>query len=134
MFLIPRQLFQFTLLTFVGFVVCVWTRLIHWVYLVGKFAMVWFNDEAWGFLGVGISIALIFTLFSWVFCIETFYKRFMKFYQKYREHQILAQDAPSSRRCSSAKVCKPALENEQSNKIFMPRRRRAIERKCETSK
>lgn len=97
----PSQLKQFQVLTLVALVIMVWTRGVHWVYLSVDFIRVWYQEKAWGFLTVGSVMILIFSLFNWAFCIEPYYKRFMKFVKVSAEYKALPEDASAQKRRSS---------------------------------
>jgi hypothetical protein len=98
----PRQLRQFQVLTFIALVVMVWTRAIHWFYLIAKFIMIWYHDKAWGFLIVGTIMCLVFSAFNWVYCIQPFYARFVKFMKVSADYSALPADVEPNTRRSSA--------------------------------
>ena len=75
----PKQLKLFQVLTMFTFVIMVITRVFVWFYLIFKFAMVWYEDSAWGFMTVGLIMASVFTFFNWVACIVPCYKSIIKF-------------------------------------------------------
>lgn len=107
----PSQLFQFTYLTWLGFISCLWGRAFHWVYLVYKFAQIWVEERAWTYLVVGMTVAVIFTIFSYFMCIEPFYKRLKKFIGVSAEYKSLPQDAsPSHGRSSVLALQNAAIE------------------------
>lgn len=97
----PNHLRQFQALTFVGLLMSMWARGIHWVYILFQFTQVWINDEAWIFLSIGVPVGLFFSLFNWFFCIGPFYKRFRKFMRVSREYTSLSATASPSHRRSS---------------------------------
>ena len=107
----PGQLRQFQALTFVALAVMVVTRGFHWVYLCGRFIKIWYDEKAWVFLGVGTVISIVFSFFNWGFCIEPFYKRFVKFIKVSAEYKKLAPDAaPRDRRASVMNLEKAAAD------------------------
>ncbi len=58
----PRQMRLFKVLNFICFVVVVWTRIIHWVYLASSFAIALFESGSWAFGLFGSYIGLyVFT-------------------------------------------------------------------------
>jgi len=97
----PNQLWQFQLLTFVGLVVMVWTRGVHWIMLCASFISVWYQEKAWGFMSVGTAMILLFSAFNWLLCIHPYYKRFVKFMRVSVEYKALPTDAPAQKRRSS---------------------------------
>mmetsp|Transcript_35614 Transcript_35614/g.47828 ORF Transcript_35614/g.47828 Transcript_35614/m.47828 type:complete len:304 (-) Transcript_35614:501-1412(-) len=58
------QLRQFLILSTVSFIVMLITRGFHWVYLVGEFIFVWYNEKAWSFLVIGAPFWLLFFIFQ----------------------------------------------------------------------
>lgn len=97
----PNQLRQFQLLSFIALAVMIITRGFHWVYLCGSLLVMWYQEKRWGFLVVGTIIAALFSLFNYGFCIEPFYKRFVKFMKVSAEYEKLPADAPARDRRSS---------------------------------
>lgn len=98
----PQQLRQFQFLTFLCLVVMIVTRGFHWLYLSGKFMIIWYQEERWIFLLVGTPVILVFSLLiNWVVCIESYYKRFVKFMKVSAEYKKLAPDAPAKDRRAS---------------------------------
>ena len=116
----PDQLRQFTILTLLGFLVCVWARAIHWFYLLWQFVQVWIEDQAYTFLVVGCLVCFIFTLFSYFLCIEPFYKRLVKFMKLSSEYNRLPSDAsPSQRRSSVINLQNAATELVATNEPLL---------------
>ena len=127
----PAELRQFQLLTFVALAVMIITRGFHWVYLCGSLLVMWYKEGSWGFLVVGTIISAIFSLFNYAFCIEPFYKRFVKFMKVSAEFRKLPTDAPARDRRASvinleaaaAAVLKRAnLEEELLADLFQDRK------------
>lgn len=104
----PSQLRQFKVLTFIALVIAIIARGFHWVYLCCKFIMIWYDERAWGFLVVGTIISLIFSLFNWAFCIEPFWKRFIKFMKVSAEYEKLPPDCPAKDRRASVIILEAA--------------------------
>lgn len=125
-----NQLRQFQAFTFVALTVMVWTRGVHWVYLCSNLVSIWYTEKAWSFLVIGSLISVIFSLFNWVFCIEPFYKRFIKFIKISAEYKALPADADPSRRRSSVEQLQAAAADllvhhqieEELAELFVPRK------------
>lgn len=97
----PNQLRQFQSLTFIALAIMIITRGFHWVYLCGSLLVMWYQEGKWGFLVVGTIISALFSLFNYGFCIEPFYKRFVKFMKVSAEYKKLPADAPARDRRAS---------------------------------
>ena len=98
----PRELQLFKILNFAALVTMMWTRVIHWTYLTTTLFVTWYHDEAWTFLFFGVLISLAFTGFSFVCCVQPFYRKFMKFLYVSAVYESLPSDATLDRRRSSA--------------------------------
>lgn len=92
----PGQLQQFQHLTLLALMVGLWSRVIHWMYLLGEFMMVWYNDKAYGFLAVGGALGTLFSLFSYVCIVEPSYKRWVKFRARKAEYEQVLTDQSSN--------------------------------------
>lgn len=77
-------------------------RFFHWVYLVGEFIFVWYNDKAWAFLVVGTFFLLIFSYFNFV-VLNHMYGRLQKFMKMSAEHDSLPSDATEKTRSQSVR-------------------------------
>ena len=95
------QLRQFQSLTFFGLCIMIVTRGFHWVYLCGSLLVNFHGEGRWGFLIVGTIISALFSLFNYSFCIEPYYKRFVKFMRVSAEYKSLPADAPARDRRAS---------------------------------
>lgn len=104
-----RQLRQFKTLNVVAFAVMIWTRVIHWVYLISDMLVTFYNDNAWTFLIVGILASLAFSLFSFLVCVKPFYKKLVKFHNASVEFESLPADATTSTRRSSVMKLEKAM-------------------------
>jgi hypothetical protein len=72
----PRQMRLFKVLNFICFVVVVWTRIIHWVYLASSFAIALFESGSWAFGLFGSYIGLyVFTRYSFHICVLPLYNK-----------------------------------------------------------
>ena len=111
----PSQLRRFQQLSILSLVVSVWSRIVHWLYLIGEFVVVWFKDQAYGFLVSGLLLGALFTLFSYLCVVEPQYKRWRKFRAKKAEHEeILSNDQGSPAQfvyCSQRRSGRAALRN-----------------------
>jgi len=106
-----RDLDQFRVLTFFALVIAIWCRGIHWVYLLFDFSMIWFEEKAWMFLGVGLFMGLVFSAFSWFLCIVPFFQRFLKFAKISNEYTSLTASASAAtRRQSMLRLSEAALD------------------------
>jgi len=76
---IPKELRKFQCCNFFALVVALWTRGVYFAYLSASLYLTWYKDKAWVFLFVGIAASVQFILFSLVFGIVPYYKRFAKF-------------------------------------------------------
>mmetsp|Transcript_26991 Transcript_26991/g.39475 ORF Transcript_26991/g.39475 Transcript_26991/m.39475 type:complete len:244 (-) Transcript_26991:38-769(-) len=83
------ELKQFLILSWISFLVMLITRFFHWVYLVGEFIFVWYNDKAWAFLVVGTFFLLIFSYFNFAIVLKSMYGRLQKFMKMSAEHDSL---------------------------------------------
>jgi len=97
----PRQLRQFKVLNFIAFITMLWTRGIHWVYLITTLLLAFYRDQAWAFLCLGTVLSLLFSLFNYALCLKPFYKKFVKFLHVSAEYESLPADASADRRRSS---------------------------------
>jgi len=89
----PRQLQQFQILSLIALVVSIWSRVIHWLYLLGEFMVVWYQDQAYGFLVIGGVLGALFSLFSYAIVVRPQCKRWLKFRnQKVEYDQVLSDD------------------------------------------
>ena len=71
-----RQMRLFKVLNFICFVVVVWTRIIHWVYLASSFAIALFDSGSWVFGLLHSYIALyVFTRYSFHVCVLPLYNK-----------------------------------------------------------
>jgi hypothetical protein len=105
----PTDLFKFQIVNFLLLVVNIWTRAFHWVYLVVNFCKVWYDDEAYWFLGIGVTVTLVFTVFNVLFCIIPIFQRWVKFALKTEEFKALPSDIDEgSRRKSIVELQKVA--------------------------
>jgi len=104
-----RQLRQFKTLNVVAFAVMIWTRVIHWIYLISEMLVTFYNDNAWTFLIVGILASLAFSLFSFLVCVKPFYKKLVKFHHASVEFESLPADATTSTRRSSVVKLEKAM-------------------------
>lgn len=101
----PRQLRQFKILTFLTLAIMLWTRAFNWTYLCVDFILVWYKDRAWGFLAAGTIMIVLFSIFNWLFCIQPFYGRFVKFMRASADYSTSLHDTSATaqeRRRSSA--------------------------------
>ena len=72
----PRQMRLFKVLNFICFVVVVWTRIIHWVYLASSFAIALFESGSWAFGLFGSYIGLyVFTRHSFHIFVLPLYNK-----------------------------------------------------------
>jgi hypothetical protein len=78
-----------------------WTRGIHWVYLITTLLLAFYRDQAWAFLFFGGLLSLGFSLFNYALCLKPFYKKFVKFLHVSAEYESLPADASADRRRSS---------------------------------
>eukprot|EP00577_Skeletonema_sp_RCC1716_P023057 CAMPEP_0113376682 /NCGR_PEP_ID=MMETSP0013_2-20120614/2758_1 /TAXON_ID=2843 ORGANISM="Skeletonema costatum, Strain 1716" /NCGR_SAMPLE_ID=MMETSP0013_2 /ASSEMBLY_ACC=CAM_ASM_000158 /LENGTH=134 /DNA_ID=CAMNT_0000258777 /DNA_START=836 /DNA_END=1237 /DNA_ORIENTATION=+ /assembly_acc=CAM_ASM_000158 len=78
-----------------------WTRGIHWVYLITTLLLAFYRDQAWAFLCLGTVLSLLFSLFNYALCLKPFYKKFVKFLHVSAEYESLPADASADRRRSS---------------------------------
>uniref|UniRef100_A0A7S4RQH1 TLC domain-containing protein n=1 Tax=Ditylum brightwellii TaxID=49249 RepID=A0A7S4RQH1_9STRA len=97
------QLSRFIILSWVSFIMMLITRVFHWVYLVGEFIFVWYNDKAWGFLGIGSPFLLLFSFFNFAMVIKPMYGRLQKFTKVAAEHKSLPPDASEKMRSKSVR-------------------------------
>ncbi|KAL7471011.1 hypothetical protein ACHAXS_013526 [Conticribra weissflogii] len=104
-----RQLRQFKTLNIVAFTVMLWTRVIHWIYLIFDMLVTFHNDKAWTFLVVGVLASLAFSLFSFLVCVKPFYKKLVKFHHASVEFESLPADATTSTRRSSVMKLEKAM-------------------------
>jgi hypothetical protein len=98
---VHSQLRQFQFLTGFALLISIWTRLFHWVYLCSQFILLWYKEQAYWFLAIGGSLALVFSGFNWVFCIKPFYGRFVKFLQLSHDYEKLPPSATIQQRRAS---------------------------------
>ncbi|KAL7553339.1 hypothetical protein ACHAWF_016614 [Thalassiosira exigua] len=94
----PSSLRQFTWLNFVVFVLMLWTRGFHWTYLCVDLFVTWFNDGAYWFLSIGVTLSSMFTVFNYLCCIKPFYRKFVKFLAVSGEYKALPPDASNEKR------------------------------------
>jgi len=97
------ELKQFLILSWISFLVMLITRFFHWVYLVGEFIFVWYNDKAWAFLVVGTFFLLIFSYFNFAIVLKSMYGRLQKFMKMSAEHDSLPSDATEKTRSQSVR-------------------------------
>ena len=72
----PRQMRLFKVLNSICFVVVVWTRIIHWLYLSSSFAIALFESGSWVFGLFGSYIGLyVFTRLSFHLCVLPLYNK-----------------------------------------------------------
>lgn len=96
------DMLQFLGCIFFVLLVFLWTRTFHWLYISSMFIHTWYQDEAWGFLVLGSIVLFFFSYLNiFVFTLYTF-KRFMKFWKQYKEHNALPVDASPEEKRSSA--------------------------------
>mmetsp|Transcript_1157 Transcript_1157/g.1891 ORF Transcript_1157/g.1891 Transcript_1157/m.1891 type:complete len:322 (+) Transcript_1157:996-1961(+) len=94
---------QFLILSWISFLVMLIARFFHWVYLVGEFIFVWYNDKAWAFLVVGTLFLLIFSYFNFAIVLKSMYGRLQKFMKMSAEHDSLPSDATEKTRSQSVR-------------------------------
>jgi hypothetical protein len=97
----PKQLRHFKVLNFIALSTMIWTRIIHWTYLTTTLFITFYKDKAWAFLCFGILISIAFSGFSYVCCVQPFYKKFVKFLHVSAEYEALPPDASTDHRRSS---------------------------------
>jgi len=97
-----RELMQFRWLTFFALILTLWTRVLHFIYLLFNFATVWYADKAWGFLTIGIITGLQFSIFNWFVAIVPCFQRFVKFSQASNAYTSLPESATVATRRNSA--------------------------------
>ena len=114
---VPRQLRLFQVMTGFALVVMIFCRLIHWPFLVADIAMIMYEQKAWIFMAVGMSIALVFTIFSWSLCIQPCYARFCKFLKMSAKYESI----PVDKRRSSAIALQAAAAD-----IFAPQQQSSL--------
>jgi len=107
----PKELRQFQALSGFALVVIVITRAFHWVYLCSQLIMTWYQEKAWTFFVVGTLCSLSFSVFNWVFCIEPFYKRFVKFMKMSQEYTSLPAETDAKTRRASLVSLQEAAGN-----------------------
>jgi hypothetical protein len=108
---VHSQLRQFQFLTGFALLTMIWTRLFHWVYLCCQFMMLWFKEQAFWFLAIGGTLALLFSGFNWVFCIKPFYARFVKFIRLSHDYEKLPPSATVQQRRASLLSLEQAAAN-----------------------
>jgi hypothetical protein len=115
----PNQLRQFQILSGFALAVVIVTRGFHWFYLTGCLIVRWYEERAWTFFTVGTICTMSFSIFNWVFCIEPFYKRFVKFINLSAEYQKLPASADAKTRRASLVSLQEAAANLMVNQDDM---------------
>lgn len=107
----PKELKQFQILSGFALLVIIITRGFHWFYLTGNLIWQWYDEKAWTFCIVGTMCTFSFSLFNWMFCIEPFYKRFVKFMNISAEYNKLPPTADARTRRASLVSLQEAASN-----------------------
>lgn len=97
----PKDLAIFKVVNFVLFVLILWTRGLHWIYLVGKVLFQLYQEKAWRVIMISAPPLLAMTFlinFGFVFHM---YKRWMKFRKATAEYEALPEDAPKAKKLAS---------------------------------
>ena len=97
----PNDLRKLKLVNTINLIITFWTRLFHFVYLSFEMITTWYHDEAWIFLGVGIIMIGLFSIFNVVGFLFPMYKRFMKFRHASADYESLPADASGEKRRKS---------------------------------
>ena len=108
---IPNQLRQFQFLSGFALVVVIITRVFHWFYFTGCLIVGWYQEQAWIFVVVGSICTILFSVFNWFFCIDPFYKRFVKFMKVSADYTKLPATADAQTRRASLISLQEAAHN-----------------------
>jgi len=92
---------KFKLVNLLMLILNMWTRFLHFGYIVIQIILVWYRDEAWMFLKTSALPIIVFTLFNAFVSVIPTYQRFMKFLHKSIEHESLPKDASEKMRRQS---------------------------------
>jgi hypothetical protein len=74
-----KQLWAFRIMNGMCFVIMAWMRGVQWVYLSWRMLNIWYADEEWACLCIGVVICLLISGFNFGLCIFPFYKKMIKF-------------------------------------------------------
>jgi hypothetical protein len=74
-----KELWAFRIMNGVCFVIMSWMRGVHWLYLSGRMMMIWYEDEEWAFMMLGLVVCILISGFNFALCIYPFYKKMIKF-------------------------------------------------------
>jgi len=96
-----KDLRKFKFVNLLMLILNVWTRCLHFGYIVIQIILVWYRDEAWMFLKTSALPIIVFTLFNAFVSVIPTYQRFMKFLHKSIEHESLPKDASEKMRRQS---------------------------------
>jgi len=97
----PNELRQFQFLSFLMFLIFLWTRVFDWFYLMGKILYLFYQEERWTFLGVGSIVFVVFSVFNVFVCVIPIYQRLVKFMNMTAEYKVLPDDADEATRRST---------------------------------
>ena len=97
----PNELRRFQFLSFLMFLIFLWTRVFDWFYLMGIILYLFYREERWTFLGVGIVVFLVFSVFNVFICVIPTYQRLVKFMNMTAEYKVLPDDADEATRRST---------------------------------
>lgn len=74
-----RQLWAFRVMNGCCFVIMAWMRGVQWIQLSWRMLNIWYVDEEWTCLGLGIVVCTLLTGFNFALCIYPFYKKMAKY-------------------------------------------------------
>ena len=97
----PDDLHRFKIVNILKVIIGVWTRGIHFIYLVTLAMISWYNDKAWTFLCVGSPVLLAFTGFNYMMILKPVIKTYMKFRNASAEYEALPADASDEQKRKS---------------------------------
>ena len=97
----PNDLAKFKVVNFVLFLLFLWTRGLHWVYLVAKVFFQLYQEKAWKVMMMAVPPLLAITLVVNLAIVVSVYKRFMKFRKATAEYESLPEDAPKAKKLAS---------------------------------